>query len=297
MKKLKKIHSDKIDHGDKRFDYGRQATGSDWVLPVFLEEGRRYVPVIDSKSAQTGEINAFVYPADSVYEDILYDVIKNVDLSVFDKARVINHLDQYGRAVDKNKWAGLLRIGADRWNDLKELMAYGPVWQSYFTDKRAPLKRVLHFNDEKIRAALTGLLDLNPGINILEAIANLLKDMSRREDKDPDQIWQELKINELLSGEDIPSAVKLKTIRQRLFSERYPSIAKYRQKMDEQLRSIPRATGVEIHIDENFETPGMRLQADLRSAGDIEALENWLERQKEDLEKIIDIQKGKERNE
>ena len=100
-----------------------------------------------------------------------------------------------------------------------------------------------------------------------------------------------------MEDELLQSAQKLHLIRTRLFENRYPTISKYRKRLNEHLGNIPRSAGIDLRSDEDFETPGMKLQADLRSRADIEKLQDWLETQRPELEKIMDIQKGNGGNE
>jgi hypothetical protein len=209
-------------------------------------------------------------------------------------ARLLNILDEHRPSVDKKTWSKILKISVDKWSLVKGLADYETIWQDYFIDKKAPVKRILHFSDTELRRTLQPLLGLNPGINMLESIAALVENITHRDKKKISVIWQELETESILSADDRSVQQKLKEIKDKLFGMRYPTIAKYRNELDEHLKTIPRAAKVDLRSDENFETPGMILQADLRSRRDIEILQDWLDKQKPELEKIMDIQKGKE---
>jgi hypothetical protein len=294
MKELTKIPADKIDHSDRRFIYRVGPRRSEWILPVFWEKDGQFVPVIEFREFDQNEIPAFIYRQDCDYEDILLDTLKSEELSAFDTARLMKILDEYRPSLDKKAWSKVLRVSIDKWDTLKGLADYETRWQDYFIDKKAPLKRILHFSDTEVRRTLQPLLGLNPGINMLESIAALMENITHRDKKEISVIWQELETDTILSADDKSVQQKLKEIKDKLFGMRYPTIAKYRNELDEHLRTIPRAAKVDLRSDENFETPGMILQADLRSRRDIEILQDWLDKQKPELEKIMDIQKGKE---
>jgi hypothetical protein len=294
MKELTKIPADKIDHSDRRFIYRVGPRRSEWILPVFWEKDGQFVPVIEFREFDQKEIPAFIYRQDCDYEDILLDTLKSEELSAFDTARLMKILDEYGPSLDKKAWSKVLRVSIDKWDTIKGLADYETRWQDYFIDKKAPLKRILHFSDTEVRRTLQPLLGLNPGINMLESIAALMENITHRDKKEISVIWQELETDTILSADDRSVQQKLKEIKDKLFGMRYPTIAKYRNELDEHLRTIPRAAKVDLRSDENFETPGMILQADLRSRRDIEILQDWLDKQKPELEKIMDIQKGKE---
>ena len=291
MKELKKINADNIDHGDKRFIFLGESRVSEAELPVFYAEKDRYIPLKEYDIFH-GLIDAFVYSENSDVQEMIGDMLNNIDINMFEQARVINILDTLAENIDRNIWAKRFSINVTKWNETKALMTYETSWQEYLSDKKAPLKRILHFTDKTLRDTLSILLCLNPGINLLESIADLLTEIIHREKKDINEIWSLAGIPEILASDETAPQQKLKKIRDELYVLRYPTIARYRHNLNKHLQSIPRSSRLELRSDENFETPGMKLQADLRSRQDIEHLQQWLEEQKPALEKIIDIQKG-----
>jgi hypothetical protein len=303
MKHLRKLKIDSIAKDDQRFDYkvltGIVIKSSPNTLPLFWAESERWVPVCVQDEIYEGvsEINALTYWEDNTYEEVLWDILKADKLNVFDIAKVITLLEEYSPAYDKELWSRRLKIGVDQWSDISVLRKFELEWISFFLIKNAPLKRVLHFSNPELRSLLRPLLTLNPGINILEAIAGLLSEIAHREKVSREKIWDSLDISEILENLELQSSLKLQNIRKKLYEARYPTIARYRKSMNELLVNIPKSAGIDLHADQDFETPGMRLQADVRSRGDIEKLQNWLEKEKTHLEKIIDIQKGNDKNE
>ena len=302
MKHLRKLKIDSIIKEDQRFDYkvlvGTVTKGSPNTLPLFWAEGDRWIPVCvqDENYEGVSEINALTYWEDNSYEEVLWDILKADKLNVFDIAKVITLLEKYSPAYDKELWARRLKIGIDQWSNIWELSHFEIEWISYFIIKSAPLKRILHFLALDVRKLLGPVLSFNPGINILEAIASLLSEIAHREKVSTAIIWDRLNIPEILENLELQSSLKLQNIRTKLYEARYPTIARYRKSMNELLANIPRSAGIDLRADQDFETPGMRLQADVRSRGDIEKLQSWLEKQKDHLEKIIDIQKGNDKN-
>ncbi len=303
MKHLRKLRTDSIAIEDQRFDYKALkepvSKRSPNTLPLFWAENGRWIPVCisDKKNENVTEIDALTYWEDNSYEEVLWDILKADNLNVFDIAKVITLLEEYSPAYDKGLWSRRLKIGVDQWSDISVLRKFELEWVSFFLIKNAPLKRVLHFSNLELRSLLRPLLTLNPGINILEAIAGLLSEIAHREKVSREKIWDSLDISEILKNLKLQSSLKLQNIRKKLYEARYPTIARYRKSMNELLVNIPKSAGIDLHADQDFETPGMRLQADVRSRGDIEKLQNWLEKEKTHLEKIIDIQKGNDKNE
>ncbi|MCF7832238.1 MAG: hypothetical protein K9N05_01510 [Candidatus Marinimicrobia bacterium] len=303
MKHICKLKKDSIIREDKRFDYKalkeHVIENSPNTLPLLWGEDGRWIPVyaIDEISENISEIDALTYRDDSSYEDVLWDVIKRDNVNIFDIARVIILLEEYAPAYDKKLWARRLKIGVDQWDNISALNDFDIEWTSFFLHKNVPLKRVLHFSDHEVRILLKSILTLNPGINVLESIADLLSEVAHRDKVTKKTIWEKLKIPAILENAELQSTLKLQNIRTKLYEVRFPTIARYRKHMNELLDNIPKSAGIALLTDQDFETPGMRLQADVRSGGDIEKLQYWLEEQKTDLEKIIEIQKGKDGDE
>ncbi|MEA2077516.1 MAG: hypothetical protein U9O95_05810 [Candidatus Marinimicrobia bacterium] len=303
MKQLKKIETDNIVYEDKRFDYKANKDLNiikvPNSLPLFWEKDTKYIPVtsINKSSFKDQQVDALVYSSDSDYEEILLELLKSEDQNIFNISGLISLLENYAPGYNKQYWARELKFGLDQWNSIRNLIDYETSWIDFFLTKNVPLKRILNFSDRELRKTILLLLDLNPGINILESIANLLKEVARKKQTAVKTICEDFHIVDIVTNEKLTSSEKLQTIRKKLYELRYPTIAKYRERMKEHITNIPRTAGIDLHSDENFETPGMRLQADLRSRADIEKLQNWLETQKLHLEKIIDIQKGNDKNE
>lgn len=303
MKQLQKIKTDKIAWADKRFDYkankGVSEKKTPNIIPLFWTERGTLIPVLVKENipANIHELYALVYLKNINYEDVLWDIIRSDELNIFDIAKVIGLLDIHAPSYNGKEWAQRLKIGADQWMKIRDLQDIEGKWISFFLRKNTPLKRIFHFSDKELRKMILPLLELNPGINILENIASLVVEIAHKEHISINDVWTNLKIGVILEDELLQSAQKLHLIRTRLFENRYPTISKYRKRLNEHLGNIPRSAGIDLRSDEDFETPGMKLQADLRSRADIEKLQDWLETQRPELEKIMDIQKGNGGNE
>jgi len=303
MKHLQKVKKNNIIKDDLRFDYKALKSPIDKKrpnsLPLFWQKGEYWLPIyeLDGGTGSKVEFDALVYSENTSYEEILWEILKTDDLNVFDMTNSIQLLEKYAPAYDKTLWSRRFKIGVEQWDKIKILNYFKVDWQIYFISKNVPLKRILHFSDHDLRELLAPLLTLNPGINVLEAIANLLSEIAHRQEESLDMIWKDLGVFLILENSDMQSALKLQTIRAKLYAVRYPIIARYRKLLNEHLARMPRTAGIDLFADQDFETPGIRLQADIRSRADIEKLQCWLKDQRIHLENIMDIQKGNEKNE
>lgn len=300
MKELKRIKTDKIADSDRRFIYrphlDRNERGNPAELPLLWDAGDTFIPVrVFQYQLSEKEIDALVYTAETDYETILKELVEGDEPGYFDRAAIIGLLESYGETVDKKSWSRLLKINPGKWRELRSLSEYESEWQIFLEEKKAPLKRILSFSDGELRRVLGGLLEMNPGINMLESIAVLLVEIAGRDHMPLDAVWQG--ISEVNGDDDEPAAQKLRRIREKLTELRYPTISEYRNALNDHLKDITRPEGTTLLCDDNFETPGMRLQADIREKQDIEILRTWLNDQEKNLKKILDIQRGQNDNE
>lgn len=300
MKELKRIKTNKITDKDRRFIYRSHLDQNEGKnpaeLPLLWDNGDSYIPVRVSRFQLTEkEIDALVYTADTDYEAILMELIAGDTPGYFERAAIIGLLETHGEALDKKTWSRLLKINPGKWQDLRSLNEYESDWQMFLEEKKAPLKRILSFSDGDLRRVLSGLLEMNPGINMLESIAVLLVEIAGRDHMSLDAVWQG--IPEVNDEDDEPAAQKLRRIREKLTELRYPTISHYRNALNDHLKDISLPENAALYCDDNFETPGMRLQADLREKEDIEILRTWLNDHEKNLKRILDIQRGQNDNE
>ena len=302
MKHLEKLIIDSIIKEDTRFYYKALKSSVDKkranTLPLLWKNGDYWIPVcsIEDIPDNKSEFDALVYEENTSYEEVLWDVLQSDDLNIFDIANIIQLLDSNSPDYNKSLWARRLKIGLEQWEKIKILSCFKIEWTSFFLSKNVPLKRIMNFSDHDLRKLLLPLLSLNPGINVLESIANLLSELAHRKKVSVDMVWEELKISLILTSDEMQSTFKLQAIRTKLLEARYPVISRYRKMLNEHITGMPRTAGIDLFTDQDFETPGLRLQVDIRSRNDIEKLQEWLNDQRSQLEKIIDIQKGNATN-
>lgn len=300
MREYKTIDSDSIDFNDKRFDYhdGYHDIETDKPneLPVFWKNGKRYIPVLLNKKIKKGSgvIHALVYSEDSTYESVLSDMLKlSQQHHHFDLAKFMRLLEKYAPDHNKEVWSKKMGIGKHQWDNIEILNYYEKNWKYYLISKNVPLKRILRFSNPDIRKLLDPLLEMNPGINLLESIATLLQDISIIKKISVGDVWKNSSLQQTLENEEMSSSQKLQEIRRSLYEMRYPTIANFRKQMSDHLNNISLSKGVKLRIDENFETPGMQISAEIRNKRDVDSFKKWLEAESKKLERIMDIQKGK----
>lgn len=299
MKQVKKLQKDMVNFEDDRFFFKALSPShpplSANALPLFWEETMSSCIWLDP-NALDEEFYALLYSRSVSYEDILCDLIINEDLTVFDISNVIHLLESYAPTCNKYAWAKRLHIGYTQWEEFKSLKAFEKEWVVYFTNKRVPLKRILNFTDLLLRNTLLPLLTLNPGINILETILNLLKESAHRSHIPCDMLWKRFSIPELVNDADIAALQKLNVIHSLLFEFRYPSISRYRKEQEKRIKDLDMLPLIHFQVDPNFETSGLKLSLDVGSRDDLAKIENWLNKNKEVLISIIDVQKGLKEN-
>jgi hypothetical protein len=300
MKEFQKVRRADIKTGERRFEYRLDPSFSGkrslYAFPIFWRDGGDLIPVVlPSKlsSHDTEEIDALVYISGVSYEDVLKDMIGCEEvLNIFEISAVISLLDTWSPTYNKKTWSRILGIGEGQWDDIRPLISYDADWKRYLVQKHVPLKRVLSFASAQLRQTLQPLLALNPGINVLESIADLLSGIAQRDKCAIPEIFTRCDIPALLQHPELNPAECLRSVQQRLFAERFPLIADFRQRMDAHLKSIHTPPGIRLGMDPFFEAPGLEIHVRVEKKEDIGILLHWLQDKEEELNKVMDIQTG-----
>lgn len=297
MKHVLRLHSDNITYNDDRFDFKERKneinTRSPNSLPLFWKYNDLYIPCTHFTAINKGiDFSALVYNEDISYEDALKDLISHCDLTIFDIARILNLLESYSSDHNKFEWSIFLGVPLKEWDKIKTLSAMPVYWKEYFITKNTPLKRIQSFNDPLLLKEISGLLIFNPGINVFEQIALLLKEISLRDNISYKGILENDYIKDILEGAGLGNSQKMQVLRSILFSRRYPTISQYRKLLQEKRTELEKLKELRIEIDENFETPGIELKYTMTNIKDIDNLEQWLKINRNTLLSILDFQKG-----
>jgi hypothetical protein len=295
MMQIKKLQKDMIDFEDKRFYYKAfHSTLSHRplnTLPLFWERTLSPCIFIDPSSLDE-EFDALLFPESFSYEDVLIELLQSDHLSIFDTSRLLHLLELYAPKHDKTSWAKRLGIGIHQWNDVLTLNDFDDTWVQFLTSKHVPLKKIMIFSDRSLRHILLPILSFNPGINILEQIAVLLKEIAHIQTTSVDGIWQKLQLSEILHDENLQSSLKLLSLRSILFDTRYPNISSYRKVQSKKIKKLNIPPMVHVSTDQNFETPGFHLALNIQSLNDLTLAQKWLEENYINLISLLDDQKG-----
>ncbi len=312
MKQLQQVAIKDIKRNDKRFYFTAgempasavKQTEMLFSIPVLWSYKGVWIPVVlpaEYDNYANTVIDAMVYSSDTSYEDVLRELLRaeeaTRDLNIFDISCIIRRLEEYVPGYDKKVWSLRLGIGATQWQNIQLLQNYEAEWMQYFIKKHVPLKRVLIFSAMELRTQLKPLLVLNPGINVMESIAVLLQEIAHRDSNDIKICWDRCDLDVQLYNDNLSSAERINAIRTRLYRERYPAITEYQTKLHQHLDTFKLPSVLQLKTDPLFETPGLILNARLEKREHIDTLLNWLQISKAELEKIMDIQQGKETDE
>ncbi len=296
MKQVISIHSDMIDHWDKRFDLEvfRDSKQSQFpnTLPLFWKYDGKWIPCSYYHIEETdADIMAMVYPEDLSYEEVLDDLITFYELTIFDVSKLLILLEKYSKDPDRQSWCRKLNIPLRDWDKIRDLDTLSYEWKSYFISKNISYKRIRAFEDPELRKNIEHFLTLKPGINMLEQIAILLKELSIRDEVHYAELLKAIEVNSILEG-DLSSAQKLAAIRAQLSILRYPVISRYREELKNRNSAFDRLNNLQLGIDETFETPGIEIKYLMKSSKDIDKLEQWLKTNKVNINSVLELQKG-----
>ena len=289
-----------IDFGDKRFFYKAfQSTipqRPSNTLPLFWERTLSPCIFIDPSNLDE-EFDALLFPDSFSYEEVLIELLRSDDPSIFDISRLLHLLELHAPKHDKLSWSKRLNIGMNQWNDILALSDFNETWVQFLIAKHVPLKKIMIFSDGSLRNILSPLLSFNPGINILEQIAVLLKEIAHIQTTSVDDIWQKLQLSTILHDENLQSSSKLQSLRSILFDKRYPNISFYRKEQSTKIKELNIPSMIHVSTDQNFETPGFHLTFNIQSSKDLTIAQKWLKENNSNLLSLIDVQKGPVNNE
>lgn len=285
-----------IDQNDNRFDLQavkniKQSVAPN-TLPLFWKSDNAWIACTDEAfDCETNEVTALAFPLETSYEEAVKELCTFLELNIFDIARILYQLDKYAVSPDKKDWSAFLGIPFAQWDKIKELNLMSMEWKMFFLSKNSPLKRILSFDDKELRDSLSEILKLNPGINILEQIAVLVKEISLRDKLSYAHIMAMETLTRVQENDEKSSA-KLQAIRIILSEIRYPVISKYRAELNERSSKIETVKNLKIGIDNNFETNGIEIKYLMTNINDIDNLQAWFERNKKTISGILELQKG-----
>lgn len=305
MKQLKQVKTQEILQDNGRFLFlrnQRKISVAFSGIPVLWAGPDGYIPVIlPIPETSDGETPALVYPADSTYEQVLSEQFEILDaltdIHAFDIARLLALLERYVPGYNKRSWSRRLKIGEEQIPDYLALTAYQNEWEEYLRQKNVSLKRMLSFSPAAIRDVLSRLLGYNPGINILEQISLLLREIAGRDKRQISAVWDACIPQALFrdledNGKAIPEQVK-----QRLYEERYPLINAFQKRIGSQLQTLNIPESIQISLDPLLEVPGISIRIRARSRAELENAQNWLDKNRYRLNTLIGISTLQEENE
>jgi hypothetical protein len=296
MKQVIKLSPDMIDQNDNRFDLPAIKKIKHGVapntLPLFWKSEGAWVECTDEVyDQQAKEVSGLAFPVGTSYEEALRELCEYLELNIFDISRILHKLDEHVISCDRKTWSAFLEIPFTQWDKIKEINSMSLEWKIFFLSKNTPLKRILSFDDKELRQSLTEILTLNPGINILEQIAILIKEIAFRDQLSYSDIMS-MEIIKTVQENDEKSSLKLQTIRLILSEIRYPVISKYRAELNERSANLNKLKNLQIGIDSSFETNGIEIKYLMTNLNDIDNLQQWLENNKKQIERILELQKG-----
>jgi len=143
----------------------------------------------------------------------------------------------------------------------------------FFVEKGIAVSRTQIFQTlppDGLEIVLYLLKTFSPGINILEELLTNLYEISRREEKPVQEIYQALGVDEILEKSGAPH-IALGEIRQRLQEYRYPVLNETNAELQQLTAQLQLGSNVNIHWDKRLESRGVNVTFHWEKAEEVSA--------------------------
>ncbi|MFQ6617553.1 MAG: ParB/RepB/Spo0J family partition protein [Fidelibacterota bacterium] len=207
------------------------------------------------------------------------------------KANILKMLVKSGVSRDEiiNRFMPLLNLQPSRrlFENLEEIADYPDTVKRYISEVKLSVKRALIFSgmSDEQKNYFIHLRDvLKIGINRLEILVRMSKEISKKVGKDIKSVIEESGINDIVKREDVESAVRYNRVFERLFQIRYPNLHEINRKLHRMRKELKIQPPVEISWDRNLETPGLKISFAFQSLEDLERIgEALLEKRRREI--------------
>ncbi len=141
----------------------------------------------------------------------------------------------------------------------------------FFVDKDIAISRTLIFQDldsEGLNIALELLETFSPGINLLEELMTNLYEISRREERPVQGIFEELCVSDILERNPQPH-LALGEIRRKIHEYRYPVLTETHRQIQQLADSLELGSQANIRWDKRLEDRGVNVSFHWEQVEDI----------------------------
>jgi len=286
-----------IDMGNEFFRYSDERYDAEALMesisysgmlnPVILlesEDGYRVVAGFRRIKAVVklglNEVQAYIIKNKANDEELLkLSILENQStraLNLYEKAVLLSKLKDTGISQKKiiNIFMPIINLSPSL-KHMEEIMTLREIpaqLVDYIISKDLSARKFRHlkYYSGSSLAFLVDFVDyLNPGANLFVEITRGLAEVSKRDDKELDDIIDSQEFPQLIKDITIEKGKKINEIREKVFDLRYPVLSKENRKIEQKLGIINTQSNQDIEWDRSLEKKGLQVRLMLNKQEDL----------------------------
>ena len=254
---------------------------------VAIDKGKRFQVVsgfrrleIASKLA-LNDLPVYVVSAGTSKEDLFrFSISENQTtriLNLWEKTSLLAKLMDAEVDEDRiiNLFMPLIQLPSSR-QRMKEMLILIELPESlreYLISKSLSLRRIRHLKglSKETLAFFNEVIELlAPSANLFQEITKQLVEVSRRDDVKVEEIVSKYGLLKMAKDQSMSRSERLRKLRDKAFSLRYPVLAGANQRRKEQLEALKIGSQLDVKWDRSLETKGIEIRINVNSEEDLE---------------------------
>ena len=183
---------------------------------------------------------------------------------------------------------------ADLIQQIISMQSFHPTLKQYIEKYDLSFKQVQSFfmlklEEQQLFAELGFELQIR-GVELLK-IMDWTHDIAKRDDESIVNVLLQNHIVEMIRQADMPRNEKIERIKTALIHTRFPKMTELSQQLVELTKQLSLPSQIQIGWDKNHESPGLQLNARLKKTNDLQAIQDFLNDDSQNLilQQIIDL--------
>lgn len=254
---------------------------------VAIDKGKRFQVVsgfrrleIASKLA-LNDLPVYVVSAGTSKEDLFrFSISENQAtriLNLWEKTSLLAKLMK--AEVDEDRIISLfmplmqLPSSRQRMKEMLILIELPESLREYLISKSLSLRRIRHLKglSKETLVFFNEVIELlAPSANLFQEITKQLVEVSRRDDVKVEEIVSNYGLLKMAKDQSTSRSERLRKLRDKAFSLRYPVLASANQRRKEQLEALKIGSQLDVKWDRSLETKGIEIRINLNSEEDLE---------------------------
>lgn len=262
--------------------------------PTLFKKGQGFAPVSGFRRIKAAKkVGLKRIPAQIVEDLTLEEGFKlsilenelNRKLNLFEKANALFCLKKAGISAEQIVQTFMPLMGIHPSvkikNDLLAILKLPQPLVDYIIEKNLPLKRISHLRDLDILdyAIFSEMVEvLTWGASLFEEITKGLVEIAGRDDKKVKEVVESLGVLKILKDKILTKTERAERIRELVLSERYPTLFKKNQKIEDIIKRLDPPSFFKVDWDRTLEERDIILKLHIEDESKIEEVCEFIKR-------------------